>query len=324
MKPLFPPPPFTSSHPTFVHFSTLASDESQRLRASAEADISQAVADRVALVQQAEDKLKRQVETLWTRFRQGIAKVEHDGVQSTKRSSLVRPKDGDNWTAANNEATQANPVSIRDFTPLPITPTRTVTSPPRISSLSASLARSSFHHPKESSADSGENIPHSPYSPTSSHNSSASRASSESSGFAARRPSGERGNILEPFRRSMDQAKDAAASFTLQAGKAALTTQVGRGRSADVKDGDGDKKNQTKDSQSDHELSSQRSAHEGNGASEKPRPREDDCKGKRKVTFDVTPDIVNNEGDVRKEGTPAAVEEEGGQFLFLWFRHVSE
>ncbi|KAI0787149.1 hypothetical protein BC629DRAFT_1723522 [Irpex lacteus] len=73
---LFPPPPFTPSHPVFVHLSALATAESEKLRAEAEEQLRKVVEEKVAQLKQAEAKLKQDVESIWSTFKVGVERIE--------------------------------------------------------------------------------------------------------------------------------------------------------------------------------------------------------------------------------------------------------
>jgi hypothetical protein len=279
----------------------------------AEEDLSKVVADKVTLVQQSEDRLIQQVEMIWSKFRRGISNAEQD---NAKRST-VRTRDGDNWAIVGTTGNQATPVSIRDFVPVQIPPARAASNtPPRMSTLSASLASSSFHYPKElrnrnsspfATSDEGSRPP--PYS-SPPNAASPSRSNSNTEG----------GNLLEPFKRSMDPEKDTAASFkyftNLEADIARARGERGqdannlsRGRSEATKNANGHGEHHPSSS---HEHPASRA---DDGVSEGSRGRDDGSKGKRKVTFDVKPDVVNIDMETNAEKVESAVVKigEGGK-----------
>ena len=78
LPPLFAPPPFTPSHPVFQHFKSLASSESERAREAAEEYLNRIAQEKAAELQAKEVELKREVEVLWSRFREGIDKLQQE------------------------------------------------------------------------------------------------------------------------------------------------------------------------------------------------------------------------------------------------------
>ncbi|KAJ7246570.1 hypothetical protein B0H12DRAFT_758353 [Mycena haematopus] len=150
LPPLFLPPPFTPGHQVFVHLAALAKQESDAHRAAAEHELAKIVRNKSAQLARTEARLKRQVETLWRRFRDGKQSVEQADTSTSPRS----PRSPVFRSASGNLGTPASPTIpgtpvavVRDFVPLPVAPTRQVHLP-AISSLSASLATSGFHHPR--------------------------------------------------------------------------------------------------------------------------------------------------------------------------------
>ncbi|KAH7887398.1 hypothetical protein F5I97DRAFT_1941864 [Phlebopus sp. FC_14] len=221
LKPLFPPVPFVPSHPVFSHLSSVAVRESQSLRSAAEAYLAVVVRNKLEELEKAEDKLRRDVEELWRKFAENMGQVENEvtAVGEKKRRDSVR------GLTLNTSGISGTPlVSIKNFVPV-ATPVARATSPaspsPRLSSLSASLATSMFHHPRmrpqerpvleRSTSDSPRSPP--PYSshPSSLGSVDSDSLSTESLPGLSPRVNGE--SIIQPFKRSMDESRDTAASF---------------------------------------------------------------------------------------------------------------
>jgi hypothetical protein len=324
MRPLFPPAPFTPSHPAFLHFSTLAITKSQQLRSSAEEDLSKLIAEKSAAVQIAEENLRRQVEIIWKRFREGINQVEQDRASSL-RSSPRKSANG-------NDKVVAQPaVAIRDFVPVPtLSPTRLSMpmSPPRMSSLSASLVQSSFHHPNAVKGsppyNEGSHPLHDSHNISdSSANQTFSSPSRRSSGSISIRSNSDGGSKPEAFKRSMDPNKDTVASFRyftiLEANSARTvperdateegTQTVSRGRSGVVKmPANGDKLHSMINSQDGHDAHASAGQRTGGEDGERFENR-NSSKGKRKVTFEVRPEVV----DAENVDVAVPESEEGGE-----------
>lgn len=142
-----PPPPFTPSHPIFYHLSSLASAHSSRARATAEKRVEEFAKQQLAEVEAEEGKLKDQIERLWINVREELKKYERerDGDlvatwQARRRSMSPRGR---------SSSLSHSPAVIRDFAPSTYSGRRlSRSSAPRQSALSASLATSTFHHPR--------------------------------------------------------------------------------------------------------------------------------------------------------------------------------
>jgi len=322
LRPLFPPAPFIPSHPVFAHLSSIATSKSQGLRSSAEEQFSALIRDKVAEIEKAEEDLKRAVESLWKKFLESLGQTEKDWGASdvAKRRDPARKPNVNN---AGGPTVGSPVVSVRDFVPV-VSPGRMVSptsSVPRVSSLSASLATSAFHHPRaiqERNAHSGQasDISRSP-PPYSSHPSSVGSADSRSlsSSISSREllplTTGE--SLIQPFKRSMDEARDTAASFRyfidmeaemeIMRGRQRLpatgttasetwkaTTQPSNASTSDR--ALGDEENKLKGAKEDR---LQKSDHGMNG---------NESRGKRKVTFDIKPDALIADGpDPERNGS---------------------
>lgn len=344
MRPIFPPPPFTPSHPVFVHLSSLAASKSQALRTNAESQLAELVKAKVADIEKAENELRRQVELIWRGFREGLGKVD-EGRSSSGSRATSRRKSSGNWQEdVEAGSTQPSParISVREFNP--VSSPRRVASPshaPRLSSLSASLATSSFHHPRAQIDQSGSALPQQslrtteiPYSPPpySSNPSSPSSSkdysslSSPSSRSLSIRASEDGPTYLEPFRRNMDQSNDTATSFryfTILEADSARTRQKetqtnGKGEAGQESSNEvGDesqaskvyKKGKKTEKSTSSEPRSRKATSKADGVSkdsERNAPSESQTpdtptKGKRKVTFDVNPNVVTIKREVTSE-----------------------
>ncbi|KAG1782864.1 hypothetical protein EV702DRAFT_959144 [Suillus placidus] len=327
LRPLFPPAPFIPSHPVFAHLSSIATSKSQALRSSAEEQFTALIRHKVAEIEKAEEDLKRAVESLWKRFLESLGQTEKEWGASdgAKRRDPTRKPNINN---AGGPTVGSPVVSVRDFVPV-VSPGRIVSpapSVPKVSSLSASLATSSFHHPRalqERNYHSGEasDILRSP-PPYSSHPSSVGSADSRSlsSSTSSREllplTTGE--NLIQPFKRSMDEARDTAASFRyfidmeaemeIMRGRQRLpatgTTTAIQEETWKATEGvqpsnastsartPGDEENKLKGAK---EGRLQKSDHGRNG---------NESRGKRKVTFDIKPDALIADGpNLEKNGS---------------------
>ena len=229
LKPVLPPPPFTPSHPAFLHFSELASERSRKLREEAEQDLAQLVASKRAHVEQVEDTLRREVEFIWRSFREGTNKFERDRSPSSgQRTSHSKDRDNPPPTTT-TEPPSPGPrkatVAIRDFAPVVSQSARTratMLPAPRVSILSASIPTTTFHHPMAmqdpSQSPPDVNLgrdPQDPFSsdPSSSGSSASRTLSTQSTSSISLRPETEGTRIPQPFKRSIDPARDRATSL---------------------------------------------------------------------------------------------------------------
>ncbi|EGO02123.1 hypothetical protein SERLA73DRAFT_86323 [Serpula lacrymans var. lacrymans S7.3] len=303
LRPLFPPVPFIPSHPVFSHLSSVATGKSEALRIAAEEYLAKVVEDQLAEIERAEDKLRKDVEGLWKNFIDGIAQVEKarnltiDGTSTRRRDSVSR--------ASRPRVS----LVLRDFIPAssPVPRALSPASVPRVSSLSASLATSAFYHPRAQNQPTSRVHSTSPPSPPpySSNPSSSGSAdsppltSSDSSSRSFSQINGE--NILQPFRRSMDEAKDVATSFRYFTNLEADMARVRQQNASDSEDKSAWTNDQANASQSG--KMEQKNGGSASQAKEEryrkadPEPGQDSgSKGKRKVTFDVKPDVVTING----------------------------
>lgn len=222
LKPLFPPPPFVPSHPVFAHLSSIAVKASEHLRSLAEEQIAAIVRDKLAELEKADDRLRHNVEELWRKFVENMSEVEK---QLGPKVTETRRRDSSRGLSSPTTGVSGAPmVSIRNFVPASNTAPRMLSpssSLPRVSSLSVSLATSGFHHvrvlePTEAREQSSSDGLRSP-PPYSSHPSSLGSAESpipsslRSSPGLSPRMNGD--NIVQPFKRSMDETRDTAVSF---------------------------------------------------------------------------------------------------------------
>jgi len=141
LPPLLPPPPFTPSHPVFLHILSIAEQDSQNIRAVANEELTRIVRAKVAEVQEKEAELREQLERIWLKFKSGTEKIQ----QERPPSSTVT------WSSpvTNNHRSSGvrAPVCIPGFEPVSITaPPQTTLPPPRKSWLSQSIAKSSHLH----------------------------------------------------------------------------------------------------------------------------------------------------------------------------------
>ncbi|KAL0950174.1 hypothetical protein HGRIS_010167 [Hohenbuehelia grisea] len=213
LRALFPPPPFSPSHPVFVHLSTLAKTRSDEIRASAEEAVAQFIREKEDAVRRVESVLTHEVEALWRRYTEANSNIQRE--RNASRVGARRAPSG----GADVAPALGTPVSVREFVPVRVSMSRPSqsSSMPRISALSASLATSSFHHPRAQSERYVEDAnPRALDARRSSHSSGSSRtleSSSSSSTLLTTKPPRLEGSSVLQFRPNNNDSLNTAVSF---------------------------------------------------------------------------------------------------------------
>ncbi|QRV87497.1 hypothetical protein RhiJN_15515 [Ceratobasidium sp. AG-Ba] len=150
LPPLFHPPPYSPSHPVFIHLSKAAAATSGQFRTQAEQAIQAFVDAQVAQVLEKERHLRGEVELIWSRWRENWRQqVGHESVSSPDTAHAP-----------------SAPVSVREFSPTGVSssgtpaaqtqgfqaplPVRRSSVPAGPSMLSQSLRQSNFVAPPRS------------------------------------------------------------------------------------------------------------------------------------------------------------------------------
>ncbi|KAI0824728.1 hypothetical protein BC628DRAFT_1538167 [Trametes gibbosa] len=330
---LFLPPPFTPAHIVFAHFSSLATERSQRIRDEAEEYIAQVTQQKVAEVLKAETALKQEVHLVWGKFRGALQLLEENGT-SNKAGLPVRRRGsvpGHARTVSSPVPGTSASVRINSFVPTPGHPQRTPSHhrTNTLSALSASLKVSGFHYPEPQRQTNGNTSPArrsvdlTRTSPTRSDRTRVNSPSTASSRTMALSVDLE-ASIREAYRREMDESKDIATSFryvmdiesqmeqhrleeeaeeasvpvasTSQVVTEATTTAGSRGRSPRVQ------KSAFRHSQPAGGSQPVPNA-DGANVADALENKETNGKGKRKVTFDVQPEVAIIKDDGEAGGT---------------------
>lgn len=300
LSPLFPPPPFIPSHPTFDHLSAVALRRSDQLRKNAEERLLQVVQAYVSEIEKEEEELRRQVQLLWSAFRESESVL----VQETKSQSPDKRSATNESvvTASLSHAIQGSKrmslVTVNDFVPVSTVRLSSPTHELHPSALSTSLAVSSFHHPRASAEERRS------ASPIAATFSSPLPTSPTLVGSV---------NYRDPVRRDMNENKDIATSFKYVVDmEAERNTRAKQYQSlSDIKSPRGNMKlidnpNPTvSDGAAEH---SEPMA--GPSTSKKKAPSEElsspsGSKGKRKVTFDIKPIVPGGESGAQVDGVPS-------------------
>lgn len=337
LRPVFLPPPFSPSHPVFTHLSTIALKESQAIRDAAEDYMTEHRKAKISEIEKADAELKRSVDSVWKKFQEGVSQIQHKQVQTNpRRTSSSRSRERSSSNGRDPSAHGA-PISVRTFVPAVVSRTRSASpSAPRISALSASLATSSFHHPRAKLNRTSP--PPSNRSPSVASNGSNNSSQSNSSTLIAPQlPDGS--NVLK-FRRNLQETIDTATSYRFFVNLEEDMARHQRGRHLETDRSQQDS-HQTQQGGSSHantgqpangDKTSKKPPSESQSNAEKfdqPAERlEDDLsptrgreksKGKRKVTFDVQPAVVTIKRDVladKEEQDELANQDQRGMYIF--------
>ncbi|KAF8728321.1 hypothetical protein AX14_006793 [Amanita brunnescens Koide BX004] len=317
MKPLLPPAPFTPSHPVFAHLADTAAARSTTLRAEAEEYIARIVKERMHELEKAEDELREQVDALWLKFKTTVDAIKKDREKPKPASSAARA-----GQEPASDGARPSPVAIKEFVPVVVSPARAL-SPPRISALSASLAASSFHHPRALSES------HASARETNGSIHSRSSHSSERSGSATlfhHPPPRENGANVLQFPRNIDDNLNTAISFKyfvdleyeMQRKKKERLAEVNREHRASQSDAgpsqeytgpviNGQKAEVRSQEHAELQVKHVQVDTEGSVVETSERSP---MKGKRHVTFDVEPEVVTIDGEAKKLKTASSNERE--------------
>ncbi|TFK81512.1 hypothetical protein K466DRAFT_336123 [Polyporus arcularius HHB13444] len=322
LPPLFLPPPFTPSHTVFSHFAAVATEQSQKLRDQAEEYIAQVTEQKVAEIRKAEATLKQEVNMVWTRFRDSLRLHERPSGKAVppnrRRSTSVSGHARS--LSSPNQGTSAS-VRISSFVPTPTPSTRTSPSRgPMPSALSASLRTTGMQYPGPASQTNGngDNSPsrQSPPSPPSERGRASPgrssttrvhslRSTSTASSRTAALATDVETSIREAHRREMDEAKDMATSFRYVMDLEAQMEQQRLQAEAEVESDPAATATESSvtaaargHSPRVHRSAIKHSAATEAAASPKDKAKDDigaeehKGKSKRKVTFDVEPEVA--------------------------------
>jgi hypothetical protein len=298
LSPLFPPPPFIPSHPTFDHLSAVAQQRSDQLRKNAEERLSRVVEAYVSEIEKEEEELRCQVQLLWSAFREAESVLgQETKLQSPdRRSATTDSAVTDSLSHTTQGSKRLSPVTVSEFVPVSTVRSPSPTHEPHPSALSTSLAVSSFHHPKASGEERRS------ASPIATTLSSPLPTSPTLVGSI---------NYRDPVRRDMNENKDIATSF-----KYVVDMEAERGSRARQYQPLSDVK-----SPRVNKLTGDPNPTISDGAVEHPEPMAgpstfknkeppeelsspSGSKGKRKVTFDIKPVVPRGEGEVQVDEEP--------------------
>ncbi|KAJ2917505.1 hypothetical protein MD484_g2930, partial [Candolleomyces efflorescens] len=215
IRPLFPPPPFTPSHPAFQHLASIAEKETQARREAAEKHIADLVQRKTEEIERGDAALRQEVESFWRKYKECVKKAHgdhhhhhhHGSLSMVSRSSRSRERDAQKAPfALSSSPSYGTPIAVRDFVPVSVPARRNISPPARPSGLSASLVTTTFHHPRARQA--------SPAGGHGSPDSGSSRTLSTRSGSETLvQPTHTNGvNVLQ-FRRNINDTINTQASY---------------------------------------------------------------------------------------------------------------
>lgn len=195
-----------------MHLASIATKESQALRGAAEQRIADFVKAETAGIEARQQELRRQVEVLWKTYRDHLNTMQQEpGQQAPNVVRSPVSRGGTFGPGGLGVAMSSSPsVTVKNFHPVPISPVLSPpSSVPRMSALSASLATSTFHHPKANQARS-----RSPVHSSGSYGSTSSRTLSTHSKSSTLVPDAVPvgSNVLQ-FRRNINDTINTQASY---------------------------------------------------------------------------------------------------------------
>ncbi|KAH6914787.1 hypothetical protein BKA70DRAFT_1383042 [Coprinopsis sp. MPI-PUGE-AT-0042] len=314
VKPVLHHPPYTPSHPAFLHLAKLARAESQARRTAAENHVTEIIRQKTAEIESGDAAIRKQVEALWRTYKESVKEAQ--GEAPTPRaigrsSSRSRERRSGRGRSASPAPAHGTPVSVRDFVPVSVPARRTFSPSTRPSALSASLVTSGFHHPRAQQEDtsSGAKTPD-----------SETETTTQSEATLVQPPPSEVISILQ-FRRNVNETMNTEQSYRYfrnleedmaRAKKQREETEASV-RAANQQLIDTPERvapggpavstvaaiKQTLDEI--QEVPSQAKGTSESGPSDPTTERGREKKGKRKVTFDVEPDIVAINQDAQPE-----------------------
>uniref|UniRef100_A0A0W0FC36 Uncharacterized protein n=1 Tax=Moniliophthora roreri TaxID=221103 RepID=A0A0W0FC36_MONRR len=306
IAPIFPEP---KSHTSlFAVLASLAGQRSANLRSQAEDYIDDVVKEKVEEIKRVETQLKRDVQFLLNKYNEGIKRAEQEQNAVPEQASISQER-------VNAQRSPESPIAasvIRDFVPMPVpvarraTGTSVAASTPRISSLSVSLATSSFHHPKARSQSQSP-----PQSPTPRSPMSLKSASSATLTIGPNHT--DSGNVYR-WSRNTDEHLDVATSYNYflleeemerrKQDNARLSSTVPAFQQA----GPSTTRAAAPSANTKQEDENQKRAGEQRPVNSEERPNSNTLtspspksKGKRKVTFDVKVNQVEGEDDSARD-----------------------
>ncbi|KAL5508263.1 hypothetical protein ACEPAH_5882 [Sanghuangporus vaninii] len=323
LPPFLPPPPFTPSHPIFLHLSSIVTATSNDARRDTEKRIDNFARQELARLEEHETNLRMQLERIWWIVKEGLKKAEQErdaslllALKSRRRSmSPHHPR---------SSTGDIGSVVVRNFVPSTYhTPRAIRSSSAHTSALSASLATTSFHHPRaqqHARSDLADVRDHpallTPSPPPYTSNPSSSRSRSESES-----PTASIAIASRSFNRNMNESNDAAATYNFfvieeqEAARRKTKERAEKNRNNEVtrekKDAlDPDSRKQVP--APTPQAEEKRDAASTNDKLTDPKKKD----SRRKVTFNIEPNVVTIKRDIIAEAEEEQLPEKGEDLLF--------
>lgn len=285
------------------------------MRDTAEEYLARVTQEKLAEIKAHERRLRLQTEILWSQFREGLDRFGGD-----KKHHLSHGrKESVKWNGQGNSPSPGTFVTINDFVPTPALHQRPNGGDltPKLSALSTSLVTSGFHHPREQRT---QNLSSSPR-PTAASETVASPITASSPTLMNYIEADEPNDILEPFKRDMSDSKDLATSFLVLTLEAEMESRRRPTRLETVPESSAQGAKLPDTTVAEVTQPNKDTTEAVNGVdrdlAQSPQPNADNSpaseaeptspkakKGKRRVTFDVQPDVVTIKRDVKKEQDP--------------------
>ena len=285
------------------------------MRDAAEDYLVRVTQEKLAEIKTHERRLRQQTESLWSQFRQGLERFGGD-----KRNNLNHGrKESTKWNGQGNSPSPGTFVTVNDFVPTAALHQRPNGGDltPKASALSASLVNSGFHHPREQRSQNLSSSPR-PAAPPNPSETVTSPVTASSLTLTNYIEMDEANDILEPFKRDMSDSKDLATSFLVLNLEAEMESRWRAARLETVPESSaqGAKRTDTTVPEVTQHIKDTTKAINGvdRNLTQNPQPNPDHSpsaetaltspkakKGKRKVTFDVQPDVVTIKRDVAEE-----------------------
>ena len=314
------PPPYTPSHPIYLHLAKVAKSLSDAARIEAEVNVAKFAQEQLNRVEERENELKVQLDQLWMNAREGLRKAEH--VRDTSGPLLARRLSSASQSGGLPSSLSHSATIIREFRPSTYHVHRMENHvrAPASSALSASLATSAFHGPRSlqervsvaSTDRRGEqlagNEPPISQSPPPYASKPSSLASSSSTslnaGFSASKP--------RSLARNMNTNQDTSVTYRYyvieeqereRAKAKALNSSSAKKQESDGVPQDGEGIQPTKgEAKTETSQLMQESGHQTVGVVDTAAEKDQGLgKKSRKVTFDVKPDVVTIKREVTLE-----------------------
>ncbi|OCB84377.1 hypothetical protein A7U60_g8361 [Sanghuangporus baumii] len=323
LPPFLPPPPFTPSHPIFLHLSSIVTATSNDARRDTEKRIENFARQELARLEEHEMNLRTQLERIWWIVKEGLRKAE----QERDASLLLALKSRRRSMSPHHPPSCAGDIGsvvVRNFVPSTYhTPRAIRSSAAHTSALSASLATTSFHHPRaQQDARSdladvrGHLAPLTPSPPPYTSNPSSSR-----NGSVSESPTVSIAIASRSFKRNMNESNDAAATYRYfvieeqEAARRKAKERAEKNRNNEVtreKKGAPDPDSRKQASSPTPQAEERRDTTSTNDKLTSPKKKD----SRRKVTFNIEPNVVTIKRDIIAEAEDEQLPEKGEDLLF--------